>query len=225
MKTNIVFSLPPSKLRVGILEAEGVEVAASPKEYCEEICADISHILEPNFIYPDQMKKGVRSILRNFGFHPSGRNRPASEFLVKDVTNRGGFNFINNVVDINNHISLKTFLPISVLDLDVTGHDLAIRLGMQDENYVFNKVGQTLSLKNLVVIASRYEGIKAFGSPIKDSQESKIFEKTKNIMVCIYTSANLTPIGELEKYLDNFAKKMVKYTKAERTGFTVMDSV
>ena len=224
MKTNIVFSLPPSKLRIGILEASGITVTSSPAEYVAEINSDIAKILQPNFIYPDHLKKGIRSLLRNFGFHPSGRNRPASEFLVKDVTNRGTFNSINNVVDINNHISLTTHLPISVLDLDVTGYELSIRLGMENESYVFNKEGQILSLKNLLTI-SRVPDIKAFGSPVKDSQESKIFEHTKNIIVCIYTSSNLTSNDLLERYLNNFAQKLVKYTGAEKTEFTVLDSI
>jgi len=225
MKTNIVFSLPPNKLRIGVIEAEGISVDQSPEEYIEEINADVSHICDSDFMYPDRLKKGVRSLLRNFGYQPSGRNRPASEFLVKDLINRGMFNKINNIVDINNHISLMTHLPISILNLDITGHDLSLRLGMENETYIFNKTEQTLSLKNLLLIAKNDDGITPFCSPVKDSHQSKIFEDTTNILVCIYTSSNLTSKEELENILDNFSNKLVKYANAKHIESKVLDAM
>lgn len=225
MKTNIAFSLPPNKLRIGVIEAEGISVSSSPDEYIEEITNDVSHICAPNFMYPDRLKKGVRSLLRNFGFQPSGRSRPASEFLVKDLINRGMFNNINNIVDINNHTSLMTHLPISILNLDVTGYDLSLRLGMEEETYIFNKTGQLLSLKNLLLIAKNADGITPFCSPVKDSHESKIFEDTKNILVCIYTSSSLSTKEELENILKSFSDKLVKYAKAVHIEYKVIDSM
>ena len=118
MQTKVTFDLPESTLRIGFLEAFNINVKPSTEKYQQIITKDIEGMLKPGYAYPDNMQKGVRSLLKTFGFHPSGRSRPASEYLFKDLTNRGSFNYINNIVDINNHISLTYKLPISVFDLD-----------------------------------------------------------------------------------------------------------
>ena len=151
MQSQITLSLPPCNLRLGIIEAMNVCVRPSSAKYLNQISKEIAHLLKPDFVYPDHLQKGIRGLLKNFGFHPSGRNRPASEFLFKDLLNRQEFNAINNIVDINNHLSLKYHLPISVLDLDKTGPNLCIRVGLENEEYVFNREGQMLSLKKLLL--------------------------------------------------------------------------
>lgn len=213
MKTSIKIMTPPSNLMVGIVEAFGIEVAESKEEYKEEINDLVKPLLEPDFIYPDKMQKGVRSLLRGFGFHPSGRSRPASEFLFKDLTNRGCFNFINNIVDINNHMSLKTNLPISVFDLDKSGYDLCIRIGEDDESYVFNQQGQSISLKKLLIVAKT--GQEAIGSPVKDSQATKVFEEAKDIVFVVYTSSTLTSNDEMEEILQRMADLLKNQANAK----------
>lgn len=220
MKTNLVFSLPPTTLRVGMIEAFNVCVKDSSEGYQARIQRDIKPLLAADYIYPDHMQKGIRSLLKTTGFHPSGRSRPASEFLCKDLQNRGQFNFINNIVDINNHISLSTQLPISVLDLDKTGSDLCIRTGFDDESYIFNREGQTLSLKKLMVVARHGADNTAIGSPVKDSQDTKVFADTKNIVVFIYTSANITSVAELQKIMNDFSRLL-----KEESGASVVEGV
>lgn len=62
----------------------------------------------------DGVRKAVRDLLREGGFKPSGRSKPASEYLA-GVDSLGG---INPVVDACNAASLHSGLPISVVDLD-----------------------------------------------------------------------------------------------------------
>jgi DNA/RNA-binding domain of Phe-tRNA-synthetase-like protein len=224
MNTNLIFSLPPSQLRVGLIEAKGIKVKQSSDEYLAEINKDISHILQPDFIYPDHLKKGIRSLMKSFGYQPSGRNRPASEFLVKDLLNRKEFNSINNIVDINNHLSLKYHLPISILDLDKTGPNLCIRLGEEGENYIFNSIGQELSLKKLLIITSQDDTKKGFGSPVKDSHATKIFEEAQNVIGFVYTSANITSNEELGKILEEFKTNLEKQAKASSVEWKILDS-
>jgi DNA/RNA-binding domain of Phe-tRNA-synthetase-like protein len=223
VKTEIILSAPPSKLRLGVVEALNLQAQPSSETYKEKIRADIAHLLKEDFVYPDQMRKGIRGLLKNFGFHPSGRNRPASEYLFKDLHNRKEFNHINNVVDINNHISLLNHLPISALDLDKSGYSLSVRLGMENENYVFNAEGQTLSLKKLLLIA-RQAG-SAVGSPIKDSQATKIVNETKNVIFFIYTSGNITSEESLTKILNEFSNLLKSEATAQTVETSIIDSV
>lgn len=224
MNTTLLFSIPPSQLRIGLIEADGIQVGPSPEDYIHEIEAEIKPILSPGWIYPDHLQKGIRSLLKYFGFHPSGRNRPASEYLVKDLLARGCFHAINNVVDINNHLSLVSHLPISIVDLDLSGERLCLRLGNENEEYVFNREGQILSLKNLIVLARAEGDRRAIASPIKDSHSTKISESTKRAFGVIYTSATITPEDSLAALLQRFADLLKKWAKATYVDFKVIDA-
>ena len=223
MKTNIKFDLPESTLRVGILEASTITVKQSSDQYKALIEEQVNPFTAQNYVYPDKMQKGVRSLLKTWGFHPSGRSRPASEYLFKDLQNRGNFNYINNIVDINNHISLMTNLPISVFDTAKSGYDLCLRVGGDDEEYVFNKEGQILSLKKLLVVAK--QSGEPIGSPVKDCQATKVFEPTKDIVFVVYTSSNLTSVDEMNKILEDMAKYLKQEAGASDISTAVLDAI
>src|SRR5512147_1785432 len=63
----------------------------------------------------DAVRAAVRDLLRHGGYKPTGRGKPASEYLIKAAT-EGGLNAINAAVDACNVASLHSGLPISVVD-------------------------------------------------------------------------------------------------------------
>ncbi|MBF0498642.1 MAG: hypothetical protein HQM09_00800 [Candidatus Riflebacteria bacterium] len=223
MDTRITFSLPPGALQIGLIEADGVRVLPSQSSYLQQIAEEIAPILQDDWVYPDCMQKGIRSLLKAYGFHPSGRNRPASEFLVKDLQARGSFNPINNVVDINNHLSLVSHLPISILDRAKTGDSLQIRVGMEGESYVFNREGHELSLRDLLIVACGEGSMAPFGSPVKDSQATKVFEETSRLVGVIYSSVTLSPPDALAALLRRFASFLSAEASAKRVEWKIID--
>lgn len=225
MLTKVTLSLPPSHLRLGILEALNIKVKPSSENYLRQIAQETALLLDENFVYPDHLQKGIRGLLKSFGFQPSGRNRPASEYLFKDLQKRREFNSINNVVDINNHLSLKYHLPISTFDLDKAGKNLCLRIGLENEEYIFNREGQVLSLKKLLVVAKYAEDHLPIGSPVKDSQATKVFAETKNIIAFIYTSANLTDHIQLQNILSEFSQLLQKEAEAHSIETDIIDNI
>ena len=224
MNTQIVFALPPGPLQVGLIEADGIRVGPSHPDYVARIDKDIAPILVPGWIYPDSLQKGIRSLLKAYGFHPSGRNRPASEFLVKDLLGRGAFNPINNVVDVINHLSLLTHLPISILDRSKSGERLCLRVGVDSEEYVFNREGQSLSLRDLLVVARDDGKREPMGSPVKDSQATKVFEDTSRVVGIVYSSFPLVPTEALEELLERFGQLLKSEAGAGRVEWQVLDA-
>src|SRR5262245_41142605 len=65
----------------------------------------------------DAVREAVRQLLRQGGFKPTGRSKPASEYLLKAVA-EGRLASINVAVDVCNVVSLHSGLPITVVDLD-----------------------------------------------------------------------------------------------------------
>src|SRR5438034_3318931 len=85
----------------------------------------------------DTVREKVRALLRHGGFKPTGRSKPASEYLIKAVTEKM-LAPINLCVDICNAVSLHSGLPITVVDLDRAKEPFHVGLAPAGSSYVFN---------------------------------------------------------------------------------------
>jgi DNA/RNA-binding domain of Phe-tRNA-synthetase-like protein len=144
----------------------------------------------------EAVRAAVRDLLRNGRYRPSGRAKPAQEYLDRVYRETGRLDLINNAVDVNNIVSLRYGLPISAFDVAKLQGDLVIRLGRAGERYLFNASGQELDCEDLVVVCDDRGPI---GSPVKDSQATKLFEGASSVVYVVYASgAVISP----EKLLD-----------------------
>ncbi len=71
----------------------------------------------PPLASDDSVRKSVRDLLRHGGYKPTGRGKPASEYLLGAAAG-APLPEINAAVDACNAVSLHSGLPISVVDLD-----------------------------------------------------------------------------------------------------------
>jgi DNA/RNA-binding domain of Phe-tRNA-synthetase-like protein len=133
----------------------------------------LAALLTPGAVSPlsvdETVRAAVRDVLRGFGFKPTGRNKPASEYLARAVAD-GSLAAINLAVDACNAVSLASGLPISVVDLDRTRPPLSVALGKVGESYVFNASGQVIEVAGLPCLCDA-EGPCA--NAVKDSQRTK----------------------------------------------------
>ena len=141
--------------------------------------APIVALAEPGATAPltpnEATRTAVRDLLRHGGFKPSGRSKPASEYLTAAIT-EGRFPRINAGVDACNVVSLHAGLPISLVDLDKVDGSLAIRIAPTPTTYVFNPSGQTIDASGLLCL---YDAHGPTGTPVKDAQRTKTHEGTR----------------------------------------------
>ncbi len=140
----------------------------------------------------NSIRQAVRKLLRQGGFKPSGRNRPASEYLAKALS-RGLLAPINPVVDICNVVSLHSGLPISVVDAEKALPPYSIIIGEDEASYVFNPSGQVLKLSGLLCLCDRSGPC---GSPVKDSQRTKTDANTRSTLTIIWGTRELPQLTE-----------------------------
>src|SRR5262245_62384078 len=111
--------------------------------------AGLQALLSPDAPAPlrsdDAVREAVRALLRHGGFKPTGRSKPASEYLLKAVR-EGLLTPINVAVDVCNAVSLHSGLPVSVVDLDRAREPLRVGLAPAGASYVFNAAGQSIDL-------------------------------------------------------------------------------
>lgn len=133
----------------------------------------LTALLEPDAAAPvassDALRTAVRDMLRHGGYKPTGRGKPASEYLLRTAQERG-LASINCAVDLCNVVSLHSGFPISVIDTALAGLPLVIRIADAGSDYVFNPAGQTIDVSGLVCL---HDAAGACANAVKDAQRTK----------------------------------------------------
>ena len=157
----------------------------------------------------DDERTAVRKLLRHGGYKPSGRGKPASEFLLR-AAGEGSLGSINVAVDLCNAVSLHSGLPISVVDLDRVKSPLRLGIADPEASYVFNASGQEIKLKGLLCL---HDAEGPCANAVKDSQRTKTHDGTTRT-VCIVWGTNALP-DRTKQVVDWYA------SLHERAGATV----
>lgn len=130
----------------------------------------------------EELRAAVRDMLRVGGYKPTGRGKPASEYLVR-TAQEGGVRSINTVVDACNVVSLHSGFPISVIDTDRASEPFRIGIAPDGTTYVFNASGQEIDVAGLVCL---FDGEGPCGNAVKDAQRTKTNDNTRNTLSVIW---------------------------------------
>jgi DNA/RNA-binding domain of Phe-tRNA-synthetase-like protein len=162
-------------------------------------------------------------LLKRGGFKPSGRNKPASEYLAQ-AAREGRFPRINNLVDINNLLSLETGLPISILDLRAFAGGVCLRRGKAGEKYVFNGAGQEIELEGLICACGGEGGEQSvpLGNPVKDSMAGKLKADTADVLGVIYASLSCEAGRGITAHIDRLGALLKEFGKAATVSTSVL---
>ena len=134
----------------------------------------------------DEAARGaVRDLLRYGGYKPTGRGKPASEYLVR-AASEGALAPINLAVDACNAVSLHSALPISVVDLDRAGAPFRIGLAPAGASYVFNASGQEIDLGGLLCL---FDAEGPCGNAVRDAQRTKTRSETRATLSVLWGCA------------------------------------
>jgi DNA/RNA-binding domain of Phe-tRNA-synthetase-like protein len=151
-------------------------------------------LLSPTAAVPfapdDALRIAIRELLRHGGFKPTGRSKPASEYLVR-AASEGHLRPINPAVDVGNVVALHTGLPVSVVDVDRLVPPLLVRLAAEDSRFVFNAGGQEIDVSHLVCLE---DGGGPCANPVKDAQRTKTDGATTRTLTVVWGSS---AVGEL----------------------------
>lgn len=204
-------------LVAGLVVARGCRVAPAGPDLSQALDQAIAAAaLRTDLEGPTKL---VRDLLRHGRYKPTGRGKPASEYLV-NAAKEGRFPRINNLVDANNLVSLESLLPISLVDLRRAGaHQFRLRRGRPGESYVFNAAGQTIELEDLLLV-SRLPDDVACANPVKDSMATKLDEQAQDVLGVLYAPSGLHQV--LTQATRRFAEVLANMAGAERVAQGVL---
>jgi DNA/RNA-binding domain of Phe-tRNA-synthetase-like protein len=123
----------------------------------------------------EAVRTTIRDLLRHGGYKPTGRGKPASEYLVR-AAGEGTLGSINLAVDACNAASLHSGLPVSVIDLARAREPLRIALAAPNSEYVFNLAGQVIDVEGLLCL---HDADGPCANPVKDAQRTKTSDATR----------------------------------------------
>jgi DNA/RNA-binding domain of Phe-tRNA-synthetase-like protein len=157
----------------------------------------------------DAVRGAVRDLLRHGGYKPTGRGKPASEYLVR-AAGDGSLGSINAVVDACNAVSLHSGLPISVVDLGRARAPFRLGLAPEGAQYVFNASGQSIDLAGLLCL---FDAEGPCANAVKDAQRTKTHADTRRTLTVLWGTSALG---------DRTARAFAWYRELlERLGATV----
>ncbi|MBN1206739.1 MAG: hypothetical protein JXB05_17790 [Myxococcaceae bacterium] len=146
----------------------------------------LTALLKPGASAPltsdDAVRGVVRDLLRHGGYKPTGRGKPASEYLVR-ASGDGSLGSINAAVDACNAVSLHSGLPISVVDLDRAKAPFRLGIAPEGAQYVFNASGQTIDLAGLLCL---FDAEGPCANAVKDAQRTKTNADTHRTLTILW---------------------------------------
>ena len=189
---------------LGLLQAK-VQVAADTEEFLALFNGKVAELSEVELSQANKREKiqATRRAYKALGKEPN-RYRSSAEAMCRRIAKERGLYYINNVVDINNYLSVKSGYSMGTYDLAQTKGGITWRRA--PEGTAYRGIGKdVLNIEFLPVLFDE-EG--PFGNPTSDTDRTMITEKTEDLLLVYYAfdgTADLPALLEeaqalLEKY-------------------------
>jgi DNA/RNA-binding domain of Phe-tRNA-synthetase-like protein len=151
--------------------------------------------------------KAIRDAYKSIGKDPS-RYRGAAEALLRRIVAGKGLYRINNVVDVNNLVSLRTKHPVGSYDCGKLAPPVIFRVGLPGESY--KGIGKDfINVADLPLLADERG---PFGSPTSDSERAMIRPETRDLLMVVMSFAGA---GDIPEALDQASDLLRRYASAD----------
>ena len=191
-------------VQLGVIEYEVDVVTDDDNVNCYfEKCLKSLDSLAVEEISHIQAIQYTREAYKKLGKSPS-KYRNASEAMLRRIANKKGLYRVNNVVDVNNIMSITTGYSIGSYDMDkLQGNIYFDKAGA----CTYKGIGKELvNIENLPVLT---DDIGFFGNPTSDSERSMVKEGRHQIMTVIYSFSKEDITVVVEKYVELLKELMV----------------
>ncbi|WP_019850787.1 B3/4 domain-containing protein [Desulfitobacterium sp. PCE1] len=164
-------------------------------QYSMPEIADIPHV------------RSTRNAYKALGKSPSDY-RNAAEAMLRRIVKSNGLYHINNVIDINNLMSVTTGYSIGSYDTEQLSELVELRRAPDGENY--QGIGK--EAVNIEHLPTLYDRLSAFGNPTSDSRRAMIQTGNRTIMTVIYSFDGKS---DLQEVIDRYCELLRQYCCVE----------
>lgn len=132
----------------------------------------------------------------------------SSESLLKRIKTGKEMYQINNLVDINNYLSVQSYYPIGLYDTSKIIGEVLFDYGEEAESYESLAKG-VFNVTNLPIFR---DATSAFGSPTSDSKRTCINDTTRNVIMIIIS---FTGKERLDEWINKAHSLIVDFSNAK----------
>lgn len=187
-----------------------VVVEESPAALKERIVTASGSLTEYALIDPlwgNYAIYGTREAYKALGKEPS-RYRPSAEALHRRILQGKGVNYLYNVVDLLNLLSIQSGYSIGGWDLDQIQGPITVGIGKAGEPY--ETIGRgPMNIEGFPVVRDR---LGAFGNPTADSKRTMVTLQTKRFLMGFYAFEGA---GEFRKYMESAIQLLQEFAQAK----------
>lgn len=187
----LIYSVEVQKSSSQLLELFQRSIDELKNQYSMPDIANIPHI------------QSTRNAYKALGKSPS-EYRNAAEAMLRRIVKGNGLYQINNVIEVNNLMSVTTGYSIGSYDTDFLLEPVELRRAPDGEKY--QGIGK--EAVNIEHLPTLYDEQNAFGNPTSDSRRAMVQSGNHNIMSVIYS---FDGESDLEKIMDRYCELLRKY--------------
>ncbi|MBR5590195.1 MAG: hypothetical protein IKW40_01545, partial [Anaerotignum sp.] len=125
--------------------------------------------------------QSTRKAYKALGKEPN-RYRSSAEAMCRRIAKERGLYYINNVVDINNYLSIKSGYSMGTYDLAHTKGDITWMRA--PEGTAYRGIGK--DVLNIEFLPVMFDEEGPFGNPTSDNDRTMITDATKDLLLVYY---------------------------------------
>ena len=155
--------------------------------------------------------KPTRSAYKALGKDPHAY-RGAAEQMLRRIILKKGLYFVNNAVDVNNIISVKSGYSIGSYDMAQIEGDVVFKKAPEGTHY--KGIGKDTYEYNVEFLPALFDDLGCFGNPSSDSQRTMLRNGNRDVLFVFYAFD-----GEdgLEYWMDETENLLSRYCKNYKT--------
>lgn len=167
---------------LGLLECK-VRVEPSTPEFLRLMDEKIAELAEVELSQANKREpiQATRRAYKALGKDPN-RYRCSVEAMCRRISKERGLYVINNVVDINNYLSIQSGYSMGTYDLARTSGSLTWKRA--PEGTAYQGIGK--DVLHIEFLPALFDGEGAFGNPTSDSTRAMITEQAEHILMVFY---------------------------------------
>ena len=202
------------KIAIGIgtinnvfVEKENEKIRELKRAACSEVRA--KHNIET--LKDNPVIRAYRDFYWKLGIDPT-KTRPSGEALLRRVLHGSELPTISTAVDAYNLASMKTMIPISGFDKEKLNPPFNVRFAENGEDFTGIGMNKPTTLTSKMLVLADSKRVLCI-YPHRDAEQTKITEKTKNILIVGYGAPGIT-----EQQLEEAVEMALEYIKMVSGG-------
>ncbi|MFX1392887.1 MAG: B3/4 domain-containing protein [Promethearchaeota archaeon] len=210
VSNNLAQKIP--KLCLSYIKFNGISVQKKAPSVLNEYIIEVMNKIKGIYALKKIKNNEIIRKYRDFYWHylniDPTKTRPSSEALIRRILGNKPIPRINNIVDLNNWVSIDTLVPLGAYDLDILKIPLILRFSKQGEQ--FNPIGGSKKIMkgNEIILSDDNRNI-IHEYPHRDSDISKLTFKTKKMLIVACGVPGIEP-KILERSLNLFRDILIK---------------